>query len=210
VEEVALSLVSAAIGFFFSQFFNFVEFIRRPRFKVVNHSDGVLSSYTGGDSDTPWEIELGFYLDNKGWNPAKNLRVFISELCVWNAETSKFDETLLGFSELQRPIDLLPSKQSLRVIIGKITGDDCSLRINFEGDIQADEIEFLASDTRFKTKFRAKLFFFCDDQNSSSSVTLEFDPSSDEDWTANFFEQYDSLEFRRSIVMPHLSNELLT
>jgi hypothetical protein len=202
MEKLVISLFSAALGFFFSQFFNLVGYLRRPKFKIANHGDGVLSFYCGSPPEAPWEIELGFFLDNKGRNPAKNIRIFVSELCVWDADKKCFEETLLGYSELRRPVDILPSGQNIRVLLGRILGDDCSLRIDFKDELNEDDAAFLSSDTRFQTRFRAKTFIFCDDPNSSTSTILEFNPSADEEWGKVFFADYEDIEFRRSIVMP--------
>ena len=201
MEKLLLSLVSALLGFFFSQFFNLVAYYRIPKFRVLNHREGVLSAYSGDPPETPWEIELGVFLENFGRNPSKNTRIFVSNICVWNSEDGGFEETTFSFSELARPIDILPSCECVRVIFAKITGNSCCLEVPFESTRDKKENEFLSS-SRFSMKFRAKVFVCCDDKNSSKEFVLEFDPSADEEWSARFLEVYDSVEFRRSIVMP--------
>lgn len=202
MQELILSLVGAGFGFFFSQFFNLVGYIRRPRFRLISHGHGVLSAYSGDPPETPWEIELGFFLENCGRNPAKNTRVFVSELSTWNDAEGKFQETTLGFSELKRPIDVLPAGECARVILGKISGRRCSLDVKFASDLEGDEKEFLDSDTRFSKRFRANIFVFCDDRNASFQQELVFNPDAEGEWSAGLIEDYDSQEFRRSILMP--------
>lgn len=79
MDKILISIFSAVLGFALSQSFNLVNFVRRPRFRAKNYSDGIISSYTGDPPDTPWEIELGFYLENHGRNVAKNTRIFVSD-----------------------------------------------------------------------------------------------------------------------------------
>ena len=200
MEKLILSLVRAAFGFFFSQFFNIITYFRRARFKSVHHEIGVMSSYTGG-ADEPWEIELGFYLENCGSNPAKNTRIFVSEICRWCEESNCFEEIFFSFSELKRPIDVLPAGQSVRVVFSKISGSRCHLEIPFENDRDISGNEFIDADTRFYKRFRANFFVICDDRNSSFETLLEFDPGS-EDHASGLLEDYDSLEFRTSILLP--------
>ena len=203
MEKILLSLVSAGLGFFFSQLFNAVGYLRRPKFQVSHFGNGVLSSYTGsGDDEEPWQIELGFFVDNTGKNPAKNVRIFVSELHTWDVETGTFDEAVFSFSELRRPIDVLPSGETIRVLFGSIQGNNCSLEIPFENQRDRDQNEYLDSDTRFKKKFKATFHIFCDDKNSSWKRILEFDPSDGDEWSQGLLEEYDSLDFRKSIVMP--------
>ena len=204
MNELVLTLVAAAAGFFFSQFFNIVDYFRRPKFKIISHGEGVISGYTGDPPDTAWEIELGFYLENIGANPAKNTRIFVSELFTWNDEKDEFEETLMGFSALRRPIDVIPSGQAVRVLLGKISGDDCSLRMPLVSPQYEDEDEFLESDTRFKKKFRVRIFVSCDDRNSAKDLVVEFNPQADTEWCSEFLQDYDSVEFRKSITMPAL------
>lgn len=204
MESVLLLLLSAVIGFIFSQLFDFIAYYRRPKFRVGNHSDGVLSAYTGDPPETPWEIELGFFLENFGKNPSRNTRIFASEVCVWDSKLNQFEETNFSFAELSRPIDILPAGECVRVLFAKITREECCLEMPFESQRDAKANEYLASDTRFGTRFRAKFYVLSDDKNSSEVFTLIFDPSADEEWTAKLLEEYDSADFRRSVVMPTL------
>ena len=121
---------------------------------------------------------------------------------MWNRESDQFEEIAFSFSELSRPIDILPSGDCIRVLFDKIISSACHLEIPFESSRDERENEFVSSDTRFMRKFRAKFFVCCDDKNAAKGFTLEFDPNSDQEWSAGFLEDYDSLEFRRSIVMP--------
>ena len=202
MEKLILSLLSAAFGFFLSQFLNLLAYFRRPRFRVLNHQEGLLSAYTGDPPETPWEIELGFFLENHGKNPSRNTRIFVSDLSVWDEKKGEFSETTFSFSELSRPIDVLPAGECIRVLFAKISSESCYAQIPFEAERDEKENEYLSSDTRFAKKLRAKFFVSCDDPNSSKTFTLIFDPNVDSEWAAGFLEDYDSLEFRRAVVMP--------
>lgn len=52
MEKILLSLLSIVVGFVVSQSFNFVNYVRRPRFRLTHWSDGVFSSYTGDPPET--------------------------------------------------------------------------------------------------------------------------------------------------------------
>ena len=176
-ERIILALVSALIGFFLSQFINIVKYFRKPKFRVRGRDGDVISSYTGNPPETPTEVELGFTLENYGKNPAKNTRIFISELRTAKDIVTNLDDTTLEFTELRRPVDIIPSGEAITVVLGKISSDKRFLEI----PIQNGELDSTVnSDTRGKNIFAARFHIYCDDPNSSTVLNIVFDPSKDE------------------------------
>lgn len=189
MEKILLSIISALLGFALSQSFNFVSYLRRPRFRVKHWSDGVLSSYTGDPPETPWEIELGFYLENYGKNPAKNIRVFVSDIKSSEKSDGELELTSIELLELKRPIDLVPSNECVEVRLGTISSDKCTLDLNLHSAPNENAMGFIDADTRGKIRFSAKFFISCEEKNSFKSFVLEFRPDKN-DWASSLLEDY--------------------
>ena len=189
MEKILLSAISALLGFALSQSFNFISYLRRPKFRVRHWNDGVLSSYNGDPPETPWEIELGFYLENYGNNPAKNIRVFVSDIRGSEKSDGDLELTSIEFLELKRPIDLLPSKECIQVRLGTISSDKCSLALNLHSAPDENATDFIDADTRGKIRFSAKFYVICEEKNSSKSFVLEFRPDKN-DWASSLLEDY--------------------
>jgi hypothetical protein len=200
MEKVLLSAFSALQGFTLSQSFNFVSFLRRPKFRVRHWEDGVLASYTGDPPETPWEIELGFYLENCGKNPARHVRVFVSDLRASNGGNDQLDLTSIELLELRRPIDLIPSGECVAVKLGTIKSDRCELDLCLQSPPDADQLDIIGADTRGKVRFSAKFYISCDDKNSFKELSLEFRPDRN-DWASSFFEDY-TPEYLDSVARP--------
>lgn len=200
METVLLSVLSAFLGFMLSQSFNFVSYLRRPRFRVKHWSDGVLSSYTGDPPDTPWEIELGFFLENYGRNSAKNTRIFVSDLKSAAISDDHLELTSIELLELKRPIDLIPPNECVAVKLGIIRGDKCELELHLQASPDEDQSGLIAADTRGKIRFAATFYVSCDDKNSFRSFSLDFRPDKNE-WGSSFFEDYDE-EHLSSLIRP--------
>lgn len=189
MEKVLLSLLSALVGFLLSQTFNFVCFLRRPRFRVKHWTDGVSSSYTGDPPGTPWEIELGFFLENRGKNPAKNTRIFVSEIKCAAASEDHLTMTSIELLELKRPLDLIPAKECVAVKLGVIKGNKCELDLLLHNPLDEEQAGLIGADTRGKIRFSAKFYVSCDDKNSFASFVLDFRPDQNE-WTSLLLEDY--------------------
>ena len=139
MEKVLLSFIGALTGFLLSQSFNFITYLRRPKFRVNHWTDGVISWYSGDPPETPWEIVLGFYIENRGKNPARNTRIFVSDIMGSNTSVDEFDLTSIALLELKRPLDFIPPRQSVLVALGTITRDTCALKLNLEANIAENE-----------------------------------------------------------------------
>ncbi len=189
MEKILLSFASALLGFLVSQSFNFVNYVRRPRFRVKNWNRGILSSYTGDPPETPWEIELGFLLENYGKNPAKNVRIFVSDIHGATNSDHQLRLTSIELLELKRPVDLLPPGECVSVRLGKISGDKAEIGLCLQSSLDQEELGMIGADTRGCVRFSAKFYVGCDDKNSYRSFSLEFRPDKDE-WAASFFEDY--------------------
>lgn len=188
MEKILISALSAILGFALSQTFNFVNFVRRPKFRVKHWGDGILSSYTGDPPETPWEIELGFYLENQGRNSAKNTRIFVSDIKTSFAD-GDLEETSIELLEIRRPIDLIPPKECIRVKLGTIRSSNCELELNLESPLDDTDSDAISADTRGKIRFSAKFHVSCDDNNSFSTFVLDFSPDKD-DWASSLLEDY--------------------
>lgn len=204
MEKILLSILSAFLGFMLSQAFNLVSFVRRPKFRVKKWNEGVLSSYTGDPPETPWEIELGFYLENYGRNPAKNTRVFVSNLRGAAGADDQLDLTSIELLELKRPIDLIPSRECVAVRLGTIKSDKAELELCLHSPGEVDDLGLIGADTRGKVRFSAKFYVSCDDKNSFRSFSLDFRPDSDE-WASSLLEDYDE-EYLASVTRPRLED----
>ena len=189
MEKILISFVSALLGFLLSQSFNFVSYLRRPRFRVRHWTDGVLSSYTGDPPETPWEIELGFFLENYGKNPAKNTRIFVSDIKVAKTSRCRPELTSIELLEIKRPLDFIPSSECVKVKLGSISGVTCELALDLDLPIDEDEAEMIGADTRGSVHFSAKFHITCDEKNSSKSFTLDFRPDQNE-WASSLLEDY--------------------
>lgn len=186
MEKVLLSFLSAVIGFLISQSFNFVSYLRRPRFRVKYWTDGVLSSYSGNPPETPWEVELGFYLENHGKNISKNTRIFVSDFMSARDASKQLELTSIELLELKRPLDLIPSGETVAVKLGVIKSDRRELELCLQSPPDKDQLGIIGADTRGKTRFSAKFYVSCDDKNSFQSFSLEFRPDTNE-WSSFLF-----------------------
>jgi len=189
MDELLLSVASAIFGFLISQSINLINLLRRPRFRVNRFTYGVSSCYTGSPPETPWEIQLGFYLENCGWNPAKNTRVFVSDLHTANGADDPLEATGFEFAELKRPVDIIAAGEAVLVTFGTIGSDTHSLEISYPAESALGASDFLDADTREKKVFSAKFYIYCDDKSSSKVLQLTFCPEKDE-WPGKLLEDY--------------------
>lgn len=189
MDKILVAIFSAFLGFGLSQAFNFISFIRRPRFRVKHWSDGVLSSYTGDPPETPWEIELGFLLENFGRNIAKNVRVFVSDIKCASEANGPFEMTSIELLELKRPIDMIPGGECIHIKLGVIKSHTRELDLSLESNADPEALGMIEADTRGKKIFSAKFYVVCDDKDSFTSLSLEFRPDKNE-WASSFFEDY--------------------
>lgn len=203
MEKILLSFASALLGFLVSQSFNFVNYVRRPRFRVKHWNHGILSSYTGDPPETPWDIELGFFLENYGKNPAKNVRVFVSDIQGATISDNHLRLTSIELLELKRPVDLLPPGECVSVKLGKISGDKAEINFFLQSSLGEEELEMIGADTRGCVRFSAKFYVSCDDKNAYRSFLLDFRPDKDE-WVASFFEDY-TKEYLDGLTCPKSS-----
>ncbi len=200
MEKILLSAISALLGFALSQSFNFISYLRRPKFRVKHWSDGVLSSYTGEPPETPWEIELGFYIENYGKNSAKNVRIFVSDIRGSGKSDEDLELTSIELLELKRPIDLVPSNECVEVRLGTISSDKCTLSLNLHNAPDEKVLDFIDADTRGKIRFSAKFYISCDEKNSFKFFTLDFRPDKN-DWASTLLEDYTE-EHLNSVTWP--------
>jgi hypothetical protein len=189
MENILLSVISALLGFALSQSFNFISYLRRPKFRVKHWSDGVLSSYSGDPPETPWEIELGFFLENYGKNPAKNVRIFVSDIKASGMPDGELELTSIELLELKRPIDLVPSKECIEVRLGTLSSNECALALNLHGAPDENAMNYIDADTRGKIRFSAKFYVSCEEKNSFKSFVLDFRPDKN-DWASSLLEDY--------------------
>ncbi|MCD2323487.1 hypothetical protein LQ953_05595 [Sphingomonas sp. IC-56] len=196
MDKLLLSAFSAMLGFMLSQSFNFINYIRRPRFGTDHFEDGVISTYMGDPPETPWEIQLGFYLKNCGRNPARNTRVYVSAVKAASKSSADLSTTSTEIYELRRPLDFIPPGENVRVELGTIKGDSCDLRLCLNSPLDEEESGMVEADTRGMVRFSATFYVSCDDKNSFQSFVLEFRPDLNE-WAASLFEDYtvDYLDF---------------
>ncbi len=176
-DRLFVSIVSVFIGFLLSQSFDVVRYFRRPRFYVDKNDKGIMSSYTGDPPETPAEIVFGFRLKNIGKNPARNTRIFISEIFCYNKKVK--EEVGLDYSELKRIVDIIPPGETVSCYVGKIDTDGFHLKLNFQDDDENDVRWYIEADTRGKAIFDIIFHVVCDDVNSISKFTIHFDPSED-------------------------------
>lgn len=200
MEKVLLSLLSVVVGFMVSQSFNFVNYLRRPRFRPKHWSDGVAASYTGDPPETPWEIELGFFIENYGKNPAKNSRIFVSNIMCAKDSASEPTLTSIELLELRRPLDLIPPGECVAVKFGVIRGDKAELELCLQSALEKDQLWSIEADTRGQTRFSATFYISCDDENSFHSFSLDFRPDKNE-WASSFFEDYTD-DYLQSLLGP--------
>lgn len=204
-EKITLAFFSGLLGFALSQFFNVLEFLRRPRFRVSHFNNGVIASYSGEIPETPWEIDLGFYLENHGRRPAKNTRVFVSDLKASGGGDSAFELSNLDFSELKKPVDVIPPGEAVIIKLGRITNDNRILALSFQES--TDDYEgLIEADTREKRAFSAKFHVVCDDKNSMTVLNLDFRPDRD-DWCSQFFSDYDENPLQIRQILTNIKNE---
>eukprot|EP00435_Cladocopium_sp_Y103_P078047 s1_g1786.t1 len=180
-QRILLSLIGAIIGFAVSQSFNVVRFLRRPKFAASQFENGVLSSYTGNPPETPSSVTLGFYLENAGRNPAKNTRVFLSKLSSSATAEEPPKEGIFEFSELKRPIDIIPPGESVLIELGTIDSEGRHLKVPFAIEGKEELYDYVEADTRGKKSFDAVFQISCDDLNSFTSLELSFRPTK-ESW----------------------------
>ena len=175
-QRIALALIGALIGFLLSQSINVLAYFRRPKFSINDQTSGVVSAYTGGDSDDePAYQNLGFWVQNTGYETAFNTRIFISGIEVREAEVDDWEDIGFEFSELERPIDIIPPRKSVLITVGSITSQSksLSLRLIFFG---RDEIDLnVSADTYMKKQFRIELEILCDNRYSYFKQKIVFD-----------------------------------
>lgn len=200
MEKILLAVLSALLGFMLSQTFNLVSYLRRPKFRVGHWTDGVLGSYTGDPPETPWEIELGFHLENFGKNPAKNTRIFVSDIQTADRSDTSLQPTSIELLELKRPIDLLPSKEPVSIYLGVIKSSMCDLDLNLQSPLNDEQLGMISADTRGKTRFVAKFHISCDDKNSFHSFSLDFCPDKN-DWASSLLDDY-TIDHLNSVTRP--------
>ncbi|WP_230772774.1 hypothetical protein [Sphingomonas sp. Leaf4] len=204
MEKLLLAAVSAFIGFILSQSINVFSYVRRPKFRTKHHLSGVISTYSGDPPETPWEIELGFLLENFGYNPAINTRVFISNIAC--STFSEIDPELTSdeMVELKRPIDMIPSGECVSVKIGTIRGDKAELDINSQSDLSEEYLGMFGADTRGAVRFSAKFYVMCDDKNSLTMLNIEFRPDRHE-FSSDLIQDF-TPEYVESITLPTRKN----
>lgn len=177
-QRIALTLIGALIGFLFSQSINILSFFRKPKFSIKDRGSGIVSTYSGGDSsDEPADMKLGFWVQNIGYETALNTRVFVSSIEARDSEVDDWEDLGFEFSELERPIDIIPPETSFLVSVGSITSESksLSLRLTFFGRDEIDQN--LSADTHMKKQFRIEFVFLCDNKNSYLKQTFVFDVS---------------------------------
>lgn len=179
-QKIVLSIIGIVIGFFVSQSFNIIKYYRRPRFKISNMGNGVISSYSGGEDGEPAEVVLGFHLGNIGYNAAVNSRVFISDLLSAEGRGDELKDGYFVFSELMRPIDIIPPGESARIVFGEMNSDEKYLEIPFLNKGNDDLGFYVRGDTKGKKYFSAKFYVICDNTNSFSVFDVLFSPGDDE------------------------------
>jgi hypothetical protein len=202
MEKILLSFISALLGFLLSQSFNFVSYLRRPRFRVRHWTNGVASSYTGDPPETPWEIELGFFLENYGKNPAKNTRIFVTDIKGAKASQDEPELTSIELLEIRRPLDFIPSGECVLVKLGTIRGDTCELALDLHTHLDEEQAGMIGADTRGSVHFSAKFYVTCEEKNSFHSLTLEFRPDKDE-YASALLEDYTN-EYLESVTRPKM------
>ncbi|MEP4704110.1 MAG: hypothetical protein ABJZ62_04590 [Hyphomicrobiales bacterium] len=174
--RIALTLIGALIGFLLSQSINVLAFFRRPKFSINNRFSGIVSAYTGGDSTCePAYQNLGFWIENTGYETALNTRIFISNIEVREVEEDSWEDLGFEFSELEKPIDIIPPGKSVLVTVGSITSQSksLSLRLIFFGRDEIDQN--LNADTFMKKQYRIEFVVLCDNKNSHLSQKVVFD-----------------------------------
>lgn len=159
-QKLLLTLIGAIIGFLFSQTLNLINYLRRPRFEISNFDGGIKSGYTGDPPEVPAEIELGFYLKNNGFNTAINTRIFVSRIETSESENGPWDETSLEFSEIEEPINIIPSSKSALISFAKITSTEPYLRLRLKRAGRDDLDDFIQADTRGKNTLKWNLSLF--------------------------------------------------
>ena len=175
-QRIALTLIGALIGFLLSQSINVLAYFRRPKFSINDRASGVVSAYTGGDSDDePAYQNLGSWIQNTGYETALNTRVFISNIEVREAAADDWEDIGFEFSELEKPIDIIPSRKSVLVTVGSITSQSksLSLRLIFFGRDEIDQN--VSADTYMKKQFRIEFVILCDNKYSYLKQQVIFD-----------------------------------
>lgn len=173
-----------------------MRYFRRPKFLIYNFTNGVCSIYNGDPPETPWEIDLGFYLKDAGFNPALNVRIFVSDIKVRRKIDLTLQQTPTEMLELKRPLDFIPKGEFVLVRLGTIKGDSCDLSLQLATEMGEQEAGMISADTRGSIHFSATFHICCDEQNSYKRVTLEFRPDKDEwasalldDFTADYLDR---------------------
>lgn len=180
-QQFVLSLVGIIVGFALSQSINVLKFIRRPKFQIEIHNNGIVSCYTGAPPETPSEVILGFTLKNMGFNPAINTRIFISSLDFSSGENEPFSNGIFEFCELAKPINIIPPGESVTIVLGKIVSNNPHLDLNLvKKDKKKDFLDFVEADTRGQKSFATKIQITCDSIDSFTTFALEFHPAKDE------------------------------
>lgn len=178
-QKLLLTLIGAIIGFLFSQTMNLISYLRRPKFDIPNFDGGVKSRYSGDPPEVPAEIDLGFYLENNGFNTAINTRIFVSTIETSENENGPWEETSLEFSEIEEPINIIPPNKSILVSFAKITSREPYLKLRLKRAGRDDLDDFVQADTRGKKYFKVEFVVVCDDKNSNFTRELIFKPGAD-------------------------------
>lgn len=176
VEQILLSAFGILLGFFLSQSFNVVRYLRRPKFRSTTNG-GVISGYTGGDDEPAFAV-VGFYLENCGWSVAKKTRIFISSFRSANSKSESLEEGFFYLSEVSPPLDIIPPGEAVRIELGRVIAGEGELRIQLENS-QEDIEESVAADTRNKFVFEADFHIVCEEAASHTKLTLTFDLTED-------------------------------
>lgn len=173
--RILASVVGAVIGFALSQSINLISYYRRPRFEVEQNESGVLSCWSANPPEDAPEIILGFHLKNIGRNPAKNVRIFLSHLRTARNPSGSLTDASSCFVEVRRPIDIIPSQETVEVRISKI---DCMKRsaiFYLENDHHTEEdhpLRYMETDTLGARRLVFDIYITCDDQNSGVRSTI--------------------------------------
>ena len=191
-----LAIFSAAIGFLLSQSVNVLTYARRPKFRISQV--GVISSSSGKASDAakaePAMVALGFYLENRGYTPIENLRIFLKPVGFRGRLTSfagrkfetnlRLDRDLIDIPTISiiLPSRVVPPRSGFYITLGYVSSNNHCFRPNSE-DPHLDDRPFadditnrvmLHSDSA--GMYYAELDIFCYDASTKASIkqTMQF------------------------------------
>ena len=171
-DRLSVSIVGILLGFLLSQSINFFSFLRRPKLAISNA--GIIGGYSGGD-DEPACAYVGFDLTNKGYQPATDIRVFVTPLSASFSDGTK-RETLASTFEIESRTKLIPPNSQLLIEIGKFSADTKCLRLYVkEKAINNEYCDILEGDTFNACGFKLKIFIFDSDTRASTTSRLDAD-----------------------------------